>query len=180
VKCFYLVGYHGCGKTTQANLLEKAFPQYNYIGGKAGLDAVPSVAALAKEVRESKADMVIHGCIFQTEPTIMRLSRMTQLIVIVLHSTPNNVKARTLKRGAADYNPLAFSLRGFLSFSPVSGMKAQHATVVTKLVDDRLIVGVVLNVTPLLPYCLVMMALLTQALEHVVLECGLAQFAPRE
>lgn len=108
MKCFYLVGYHGCGKTTQANLLEKAFPQYNYIGGKAGLDAVPSVAALAKEVRESKADMVIHGCIFQTEPTIMRLSRMTQLIVIVLHSTPNNVKARTLKRGAADYNPRKF------------------------------------------------------------------------
>lgn len=108
MKCFYLVGYHGCGKTTQANLLEKAYPQYNYIGGKAGLDAIPSVAALAKEVRESTADMVIHGCIFQTEPTIMRLSRMTKLIVIVLHSTPNNVKARTLQRGAADYNPRKF------------------------------------------------------------------------
>lgn len=104
MRCFYLVGYHGCGKTTQANLLEKVFPQYNYIGGKAGLDAVGSVAELIGHVKASKTDMVIHGCIFQTEPTIERLSRMTDLRVIVMHSLPVTVRQRTLARGAKDYN----------------------------------------------------------------------------
>jgi thymidylate kinase len=108
VKCFYLVGYHGCGKTTQANLLEKAFPQYNYIGGKSGLDAIGSVAELIGQVKASKRDMVIHGCIFQTEPMIERLSRLTDLRVIVMHSKPNTVKERTLQRGAANYNPQKF------------------------------------------------------------------------
>lgn len=104
MKCFYLVGYHGCGKTTQANLLEKQFPKLNYLGGKSGLDAVGSVQELVDMVKASKADMVAHGCIFQTEPTVMRLSRLTDLTIIVLHSLPQTVKDRTLKRGAADYN----------------------------------------------------------------------------
>lgn len=104
MRCFYLVGYHGCGKTTQANLLEKEFPQLNYLGGKSGLDAVGSVQELVDLVKASKTDMVAHGCIFQTEPTVMRLSRLTDLTIIVLHSLPQTVKERTLKRGAADYN----------------------------------------------------------------------------
>ncbi len=104
MKCFYLVGYHGCGKTTQANLLEKQFPHYNYIGGKAGLDAIGSVSELVSLVKASKTDMVIHGCIFQTEPTLLRLSRLTSLEIIVMHSLPETVKQRTLKRGAASYN----------------------------------------------------------------------------
>ena len=104
MKCFYLVGYHGCGKTTQANLLQKEFPQLNYLGGKSGLDAVGSVQELINLVKASKTDMVAHGCIFQTEPTVMRLSRLTDLTIIVLHSLPQTVKERTLKRGAAEYN----------------------------------------------------------------------------
>lgn len=104
MKCFYLVGYHGCGKTTQANLLEQTFPHYNYIGGKLGLDAIRSVQQLVDEVKASKSDMVIHGCIFQTEPMMVRLTRLTNLHVIVLHSLPDTVKARTIQRGAADYN----------------------------------------------------------------------------
>lgn len=104
MKCFYLVGYHGCGKTTQANLLEKHFPHYNYIGGKAGLDAIGSVNELVTLVKASKTDMVIHGCIFQTEPTVLRLSRLTRLEIIVMHSLPETVKQRTLSRGAASYN----------------------------------------------------------------------------
>lgn len=110
MKCFYLVGYHGCGKTTQANLLEKAYPQYNYIGGKAGLDAVSSVAELIGYVKASKTDMVIHGCIFQTEPTIQRLSRLTDLSIIVMHSLPVTVRKRTLDRGAKDYNLNKFKI----------------------------------------------------------------------
>jgi thymidylate kinase len=108
VRCFYLVGYHGCGKTSQANLLEKQYPSYNYIGGKSGLDAVGSVKELVDLVKQSPTDMVIHGCIFQTEPMILRLSKLTDLRVIVLHSLPDNVKARTLARGATDYNPAKF------------------------------------------------------------------------
>ena len=104
MRCFYLVGYHGCGKTTQANLLQKQFPQLNYLGGKSGLDAVGSVQELIDLVKASKTDMVAHGCIFQTEPTVMRLSRLTDLTIIVLHSLPQTVKERTLKRGAAEYN----------------------------------------------------------------------------
>jgi adenylate kinase family enzyme len=104
MRCFYLVGYHGCGKTTQANLLQKEFPQLNYLGGKSGLDAVGSVQELIDLVKASKTDMVAHGCIFQTEPTVMRLSRLTDLTIIVLHSLPQTVKERTLKRGAAEYN----------------------------------------------------------------------------
>ena len=104
MKCFYLVGYHGCGKTTQANLLQKEFPHLNYLGGKNGLDTVGSVPELINLVKVSKTDMVAHGCIFQTEPTVMRLSRLTDLTIIVLHSLPQTVKERTLKRGAADYN----------------------------------------------------------------------------
>lgn len=104
MKCFYLVGYHGCGKTTQANLLEQAFPQYNYIGGRLGLDTVRNVKQLVDEIKASNAPMVIHGCIFQTEPMMVRLSRLTELHVIVLHSLPETVKARTIQRGAASYN----------------------------------------------------------------------------
>jgi thymidylate kinase len=104
MRCFYLVGYHGCGKTTQANLLKKEFPQLNYLGGKTGLDAVNSVQELVDLIKASKTDMVAHGCIFQTEPTVMRLSRLTDLTIIVLHSLPQTVKERTLKRGASDYN----------------------------------------------------------------------------
>lgn len=104
MRCFYLVGYHGCGKTTQANLLQKEFPQLTYLGGKSGLDAVGSVQELIDLVKASKTDMVAHGCIFQTEPTVMRLSRLTDLTIIVLHSLPATVKERTLKRGATDYN----------------------------------------------------------------------------
>ena len=104
MKCFYLVGYHGCGKTTQANLLEKEFPNFNYIGGKAGLDAVGSVDELVGLVKASKQDMVIHGCIFQTEPTLLRLSRLTDLHIIVMHSFPMTVEARTRQRGADNYN----------------------------------------------------------------------------
>jgi adenylate kinase family enzyme len=104
MRCFYLVGYHGCGKTTQANLLQKEFPQLNYLGGKSGLDAVGSVQELVDLIKASKTDMVAHGCIFQTEPTVMRLSRLTDLTIIVLHSLPQTVKERTLKRGAANYN----------------------------------------------------------------------------
>lgn len=103
-KCFYLVGYHGCGKTTQANRLEKEFPMLNYIGGKMGLDAISSVDELVSEVKASTRDMVIHGCIFQTEPTLLRLSRLTDLHIIVMHSLPKTVEQRTLERGAADYN----------------------------------------------------------------------------
>lgn len=103
-KCFYLVGYHGCGKTTQANRLEQDFPALNYIGGKAGLDAIGSVDELISEIKASKTDMVIHGCIFQTEPTLLRLSRLTDLHIIVMHSLPKTVEQRTLERGAADYN----------------------------------------------------------------------------
>lgn len=110
MRCFYLVGYHGCGKTTQANLLEKEFSQYNYIGGKSGLDAVGSVKELVELVKNSKNDMVIHGCIFQTEPTIMRLSRLTDLRVIVMNSKPDVVKSRTLARGAIDYNVAKFKV----------------------------------------------------------------------
>lgn len=108
MKCFYLVGYHGCGKTTQANLLEQAFPNYNYIGGKSGLDAVGSVNELVQLVKQSKQDMVIHGCIFQSEPMISRLSKLTDLRLIVMHSLPDTVKSRTLVRGAKDYNPAKF------------------------------------------------------------------------
>lgn len=104
MKCHYLVGYHGCGKTTQANLLEQAFPQYNYIGGKPGLDAIGSVKELVELVKASPTDIVIHGCIFQTEPMIVRLSRLTDLHIIVLHSLPETVKARTIQRGASGYN----------------------------------------------------------------------------
>lgn len=108
-KCFYLVGYHGCGKTTQANRLEKEFPHLNYVGGKSGLDAVSSVDELIRLVKASKTDMVIHGCIFQTEPTLIRLSRLTDLHLIVMHSYPKTVEARTLERGAADYNVNKFA-----------------------------------------------------------------------
>jgi thymidylate kinase len=104
VKCFYLVGYHGCGKTTQANLLEKEFPELNYVGGKAGLDSVGSVDELVSLVKASKKDMVIHGCIFQTEPTLLRLSRLTDLHIIVMYSFPYTVEARTKQRGADSYN----------------------------------------------------------------------------
>ena len=108
-KCFYLVGYHGCGKITQANRLEKEFPHLNYVGGKSGLDAVSSVDELIRLVKASKTDMVIHGCIFQTEPTLIRLSRLTDLHLIVMHSLPKTVEARTLERGAADYNVNKFA-----------------------------------------------------------------------
>lgn len=110
MRCFYLVGYHGCGKTTQANLLQAEFPQYNYVGGKSGLDAVSSVKELIDLVKRSQSDMVIHGCIFQTEPTIMRLSRLTDLRVIVMNSKPETVKSRTLLRGASYYNIEKFKL----------------------------------------------------------------------
>lgn len=108
MRCFYIVGYHGCGKTTQANLLQRDYPQLNYIGGKSGLDAIGSVAELIALIKSSKTDMVIHGCIFQTEPMIERLSKLTDLRVIVLHSKPNTVKERTLTRGAKNYNPKKF------------------------------------------------------------------------
>jgi adenylate kinase family enzyme len=108
MKCYYLVGYHGCGKTTQANLLETEFPMFNYVGGKSGLDAVGSVQELVDLVKSSTKDMVIHGCIFQTEPTLLRLSRLTDLHIIVMHSFPMTVEARTLKRGADNYNLAKF------------------------------------------------------------------------
>jgi thymidylate kinase len=104
VKCFYLVGYHGCGKTTQANLMAAKYPQFNYIGGKNGLDAIPSVRDLVAEIMKSKQDMIIHGCIFQTEPTLEKLSRLTDLNIIVMRTLPKEVEQRTLTRGAADYN----------------------------------------------------------------------------
>lgn len=104
MKCFYLVGYHGCGKTTQANKLEVEFPNMNYIGGKSGLDAIGSVDELVSEIKKSTRDMVIHGCIFQSEPTLLRLSRLTDLHIIVMHSLPVTVQERTIKRGAKSYN----------------------------------------------------------------------------
>jgi adenylate kinase family enzyme len=104
MKCFYLIGYHGCGKTTQANKLQAEFPNLNYVGGKSGLDAVGSVDELVSLVKASKSDMVIHGCIFQSEKTLLRLSRLTDLHLIVMHSLPKTVEERTLKRGAASYN----------------------------------------------------------------------------
>ena len=125
MRCFYLVGYHGCGKTTQANLLEQAYPQYNYIGGKAGLDAIGSVSELVGLVKASKADMVIHGCIFQTEPMIERLCRLTDLRVIVMHSKPETVKQRTLARGAADYNPLKFKAH-YSFIKKLPALRAAH------------------------------------------------------
>ena len=109
-KCFYLVGYHGCGKTTQAYKLEAALPQFNYIGhkkgvyGRVGLDAVESVEKLVSLIKQSDRDIVIHGCIYQTEPTILRLSRLTDLHIIVMHSLPKTVEQRTINRGATDYN----------------------------------------------------------------------------
>ena len=104
MRCFYLVGYHGCGKTTQANNLAHEFPEFNYIGGKLGLDNVRTVQDLVKHVKSSKTDMIIHGCMYQSEPSIKRLSLLTDLHVIVMLTLPEQVKARTLKRGAADYN----------------------------------------------------------------------------
>jgi len=104
MKCYYLVGYHGCGKTTQANKLEAEHPIFNFIGGKPGLDAIPNVQTLMKEVRSSKTDMFIHGCIFQTEPMLKRLSLATELHIIVMHTFPKEVEARTLARGANSYN----------------------------------------------------------------------------
>lgn len=120
MKCFYLVGYHGCGKTTQANLLEEAFPQYNYIGGRLGLDTVRNVQQLVDAIKATTAPMVIHGCIFQTEPMMVRLTRLTQLHVIVLHSLPETVKARTIQRGAAGYNVNKFKAHySFIKRLPV-------------------------------------------------------------
>jgi adenylate kinase family enzyme len=109
VKCFYLVGYHGCGKTTQANRLESKHPQFNYIGGKIGLDAIPSVKALVTEIMKSKQDMFIHGCIFQTEPTLEKLARLTDLNIIVMRTLPRTVEQRTIERGAAGYNLQKFT-----------------------------------------------------------------------
>lgn len=69
-----------------------------------GLDAISSVDELVAQVKASTRDMVIHGCIFQTEPTLLRLSRLTDLHIIVMHSLPKTVEQRTIARGAADYN----------------------------------------------------------------------------
>lgn len=103
-KCFYLVGYHGCGKTTQANKLEKEFPHLNYVGGKSGLDAISSVDKFIHEIKNSKTDIVIHGCTFQIPINFLRLSRLTDLHVIVLQTKPKIVEERTYKRGATEYN----------------------------------------------------------------------------
>lgn len=110
MNCYYLIGYHGCGKTTQANRLEQQYPHYNYIGGKLGLDAVRSVDELVNAIKQSKTDIVIHGCIFQTVPMIQRLSRLTNLHLIVLHSLPETVKQRTIARGADNYNLEKFKM----------------------------------------------------------------------
>ncbi len=108
MKCFFLAGYFGCGKTTQANLLQKEFPQFNYLGGKSGLDAIGSVDNLVKAIKSSKSEMVAHGCIYQSEPSILRFSRLTDLTIIVLNSLPLTVKERSLKRGATEYDPINF------------------------------------------------------------------------
>lgn len=126
MRCFYIVGYHGCGKTTQANLLESVYPQYNYVGGKSGLDAVGSVKELMTLVQQSKSDMVMHGCIFQTEPTIQRLTRTIDLRVIVLNSMPETVKQRTLARGAKSYNLDKFKVHySFIKKLPAFKQKYQ-------------------------------------------------------
>jgi thymidylate kinase len=108
MKCFFLAGYFGCGKTTQANLLQKEFPEFNYLGGKSGLDAIGSVDNLVKAIKSSKSEMVAHGCIYQSEPSILRFSRLTDLTIIVLNSLPLTVKERSLKRGATEYDPINF------------------------------------------------------------------------
>ena len=108
MKCFFLAGYFGCGKTTQANLLQKEFPQFNYLGGKSGLDAIGSVDNLVKAIKSSKSEMIAHGCIYQSEPSILRFSRLTDLTIIVLNSLPLTVKERSLKRGATEYDPINF------------------------------------------------------------------------
>lgn len=108
MKCFFLAGYFGCGKTTQANLLQKEFPQFNYLGGKSGLDAIGSVDNLVKAIKSSKSEMIAHGCIYQSEPSILRFSRLTDLTIIVLNSLPLTVKERSLKRGATEYDPVNF------------------------------------------------------------------------
>ena len=109
MKCFYLVGYHGCGKTTQANRMQEKHPIFNFIGGKNGLDAIGSVRQLVNEVMKSKQDMFIHGCIFQTEPTLDRLARLTDLNIIVMRTFPRTVEERTIKRGATSYNLQKFT-----------------------------------------------------------------------
>jgi adenylate kinase family enzyme len=111
MKCFYLVGYHGCGKTTQANNLEKEFPNLNYIGGKNGLDNIGSVNSLLLEIKKSKQNIIIHGCIYQTEPTILKLSRLTDLHILIFKSLPQTVKERSVKRGADYYNLNQFKSR---------------------------------------------------------------------
>ena len=108
MKCFFLAGYFGCGKTTQANLLQKEFPQFNYLGGKSGLDAIGSVDNLVKAIKSIKSEMIAHGCIYQSEPSILRFSRLTDLTIIVLNSLPLTVKERSLKRGATEYDPINF------------------------------------------------------------------------
>jgi thymidylate kinase len=108
MKCFFLAGYFGCGKTTQANLLQKEFPQLNYLGGKSGLDAIGSVKNLVDAIKESKSEMIAHGCIYQNEPSILRFSRLTDLTVIVLNSLPQTVKQRSIIRGATEYDPANF------------------------------------------------------------------------
>jgi thymidylate kinase len=108
MKCFFLAGYFGCGKTTQANLLQKEFPQFNYLGGKSGLDAIGSVKNLVDAIKTSESVMIAHGCIYQSEPSILRFSRLTDLTVIVLNSLPQTVKDRSIKRGATEYDPINF------------------------------------------------------------------------
>lgn len=108
MKCFFLAGYFGCGKTTQANLLHKEFPKFNYLGGKHGLDSIGSVKNLVNAIKTSESTMIAHGCIYQNEPSILRFSRLTDLTIIVLNSLPQTVKERSIKRGANNYDPINF------------------------------------------------------------------------
>ena len=73
------------------------------------MDAIRSVHQLLSEVMKSKQDMFIHGCIFQTEPTLDRLARLTDLNIIVMRTLPKTVEERTLKRGATSYNLQKFT-----------------------------------------------------------------------
>lgn len=109
MKCFYLVGYHGCGKTTQANRVESKHPIFNFIGGKRGLDDIKSVKKLLSEIMKSKQDMFIHGCIFQTEPTLEKLARLTDLNIIVMRTLPRIVEQRSIERETANYNLQKFT-----------------------------------------------------------------------
>lgn len=105
MKSLYLIGYHGCGKTTQADLIKSNHPDLIYPGGRSGLDAVGSVSKLIEILRMAQNDIVLHGCIYQSKKTLSRLSSMTRLTVAVLMTSPQTVRDRSIQRGAKSWNP---------------------------------------------------------------------------